>query len=152
MSEQVVTVIISVFGGALASIAVQRWGKTRQERKDEQAKNDAGVATDYLKLADMTAERLEKMELQGEKQRLEISNLSARITKLQIELGEKDRELAIFKRAFAEKIEAFQKYVKELTDIMEANNIKAPTMPHRLTGDTIDQIKRIQFPIKPGSE
>ena len=92
----ILTAFISALLGALAPILIARYSKTKAER-------DSGLASDYLKLVDMSGEQLEK------KINL-IDKLERRIEELETE----NEELAPLRLERDEKIEAMEARIAAL--------------------------------------
>jgi predicted RNase H-like nuclease (RuvC/YqgF family) len=92
----VITGFISSIMGALAAILVARYSKTKEER-------DSGLASDYLKLIDMTGDQLEKK-----------LNLIDKLEKRIDELEAENKELTPLRAERDEKIESMQAHIAAL--------------------------------------
>ncbi len=164
MIDTILTALFSSLFGALFAIAVARYSKTKAER-------DSGLASDYLKIADMSGEQLERKinqitllegridkqdtlidELRSKNAELlrDNQNLGARITKMQLEETERERAERERSRAIADQIEGLGNYIKVLIDTLRAHDIDIPPRPDILKNkDTLEKIRSLKFPINP---
>lgn len=83
---------------------------------------DAGLASDYLKIADMTGDQLEKKINQINVLEHQIDSLQAQLTAMQID--HRNQQVQNEKV-----IEALKAYIKVLIDILRQNNIEIPARP-----------------------
>lgn len=116
MNELVSTAIIAILGGlvgALSQVLVARFARTKQER-------DSGLASEYLKLADMSGDQLEKrINLIGKLEQ-KINDMDERRAKrdeeILVERNARDLEIAELKmhrRDRDEKIQDLERRVAE---------------------------------------
>lgn len=110
-------VIIALIGGGLVSGVIEliKWINTRRSR-------DAGLVTDYLKIADMTGEQLEKKINQVNVLEAKIESLQAQITAMQLDNNNKQIENDRV-------IEALKAYIKVLIDELRRHNMDIPPRP-----------------------
>jgi uncharacterized protein (UPF0335 family) len=102
---------------ALVSVAMQVW----QWISNKKAR-DAGLASDYLKIADMTGEQLEKKINKINVLEKDIEALQAQITAVQLDARNHQLELL-------QVIEALKAYIKILIDILRKHEIEIPPRP-----------------------
>jgi len=101
--HEIVTAFVSALLGALVPILIARYSKTKAER-------DSGLAMDYLKLADMSGEQLEK-KINF------ISQMDQRINELEAKSTEQELENVRLKEMRNErddKIEAMEAHIAAL--------------------------------------
>jgi hypothetical protein len=163
MFETIITSLFSAMFGAIFAIAVARYSKTKEERA-------ASSASDWIKIADMTGDQLEKkinqiaqLEVRIDKQDALISelktknedlarennNLNARITKIQLEETERERVETERSKAIADLLEAMWDYIKTLIDALREHEIDIPPRPDKLKNrETLEKIRSLNFPIR----
>jgi uncharacterized protein (UPF0335 family) len=102
---------------AVAALVPQVWQWIANKRA-----RDAGLASDYLKIADMTGEQLEKKINKINVLEKDIEALQAQITAVQLDARNHQLELLRV-------IEALKAYVKVLIDILREHEIEIPPRP-----------------------
>ena len=118
------TIIVALIGGGLVTGTIEliKWFNSRRSR-------DAGLVTDYLKIADMSGEQLERkvnqinvLEAQIEALRAQIASLQAQITAAQIDSNTRQTENERV-------IEALKDYIKVLIDELRRHDMDIPPRP-----------------------
>lgn len=127
MTTELITLLI-----ALSSLAwnVWQWIANRKTR-------EAGLASDYLRIADMSGEQLEKKINQINVLEKQVESLQAQITAMQIDHHNKEVENT-------KVIEALKLYIKVLIDILRAHSIDIPARPDILK-ESDPKIKAIKL-------
>lgn len=110
---------IPLFVGIAAWVPViWQWIGTRKSR-------DAGLVSDYLKIADMTGEQLEKKINQINVLEKDVESLQAQITAIRLDARNKEIELTSV-------IDALKAYIKVLIDELRRHDIDIPARPEIL--------------------
>jgi hypothetical protein len=113
-----ITALIAATAGAIAPILVARFSKTREER-------ESGLASDYLKIADMSGEQLEKKINQVNVLEAKTASLQAQIIAMQIDHNTQQVEnLKV--------IEALKDYIKVLIGVLREHDMEVPPRPEIL--------------------
>ena len=154
--NMVIPVLVGLVSGAITPIVIELL--RRKSKMQSEAETDVDVAEAAQKIVsgsasavDVMTDLLKRYDLKIEEQEREIRNLQAQITKMQLDERARERYENVRNKAIADKIEGLENYIKTLIDTLRTNNLEIPPRPEILKNrDTLDKIRAIQFPIKPG--
>jgi hypothetical protein len=155
-TKDIVTILVAFASGFIAPLIKDYW--QRKSRRKVETEADLDISDAAQKIVNGSASAvgvmeglLKRYETKLKDQDRDIKNLKARITAMQIE--EKNREKAEGERnnAIADQIDSLGKYIKVLIDTLREHDIPIPPRPKALKDrDTLDKIRAIKWPIKPG--
>lgn len=154
--RDLLTILIAFGAGVLVPLIQSWWQRKSREKLETELDLDVGDVAQKIvsgsgAAVDIMEKLLNRYEAKFEMQEQEIASLQARLTAMQIDEQKKSVQENERNQAIAEKIGALEDWSKTLVDTLRKNNIEVPPRPDKLKDrDTLEKIRAVQFPIKPG--